>query len=92
MCFFTKAIHLELVSDLLIPIFFAALKKVISHCGKPKIVCDCATTFRKTSKELKEIYMFVSQIVKSYQVSNFIANEGIIWIFNQPAAPHSGGI
>ena len=92
-CFSTKAIHLELVSDLSTATFLAALKRFIARRGKPsKIVSDCATNFKKASKELKEVYTFASKIEKSDKVNNFIANEGIIWTFNPPAAPHFGGI
>ena len=91
---FNKALLLQYASDLPASTLLAVLKRFISWRGKPsKIVSDCATNFKKASKELKEVYTFASQIqIKSDQVSNFISNEDIIWIFTSPATPHFGGI
>ncbi|XP_067129092.1 uncharacterized protein [Centruroides vittatus] len=92
-CFSTKAVHLELVSDLSTPTFLAALKRFIARRGKPvKMVSDCASNFKRAGKELKEVYKNVSLIDKSSELAHFIASEGITWIFNPPAAPHFGGI
>lgn len=45
-CFSTKAVHLELVSDLSTPSFLAALKRFICTRGKPKTLwSDNATNF-----------------------------------------------
>ncbi|XP_023214406.1 uncharacterized protein LOC111617336, partial [Centruroides sculpturatus] len=78
-CFSTKAVHFELVSDLSTPRFIAALKRFIAHHGKPvKIMSDCASNFKKANK--------------SSELAHFTTGEDITWIFNPPAAPHFGGI
>ena len=76
--FSTTTISLR-ISDLLIVTFLAALERFLSPSGKPsKIANDCATNFRKASKELKQVYTFDSQLEKSDEVSSFILNEDII--------------
>lgn len=56
-CFATKALHLELVSDLTTEAFVASLKRLISRRGKPiHIYSDNATTFVGVKRQLKELY------------------------------------
>ncbi|XP_023209786.1 uncharacterized protein LOC111612765 [Centruroides sculpturatus] len=65
-CFSTNAVYLELISDLSTPTFIAALKRFIARRGKPvKIISDCASNFKRASKELKKVYKNVSLIDKS---------------------------
>ncbi|XP_035207286.1 uncharacterized protein LOC118182107 [Stegodyphus dumicola] len=93
-CFLkTKAVHLELVSDLSTSTFLAALKRFIARRGKPsKISSDCATNFKGASKELKEIYKNAARIEKSSELCDYITSEGITWLFNPPTSPHYGGL
>ncbi|XP_035227769.1 uncharacterized protein LOC118199973 [Stegodyphus dumicola] len=92
-CFSTKAVHLELVSDLSTSTFLAALKRFIARRGKPsKISSDCATNFKGASKELKEIYKNAARIEKSSELCDYITSEGITWLFNPPTSPHYGGL
>ncbi|XP_035209891.1 uncharacterized protein LOC118184340 [Stegodyphus dumicola] len=92
-CFSTKAVHLELVSDLSTSTFLAALKRFITRRGKPsKISSDCATNFKGASKELKEILKNAARIEKSSGLCDYITSEGITWLFNPPTSPHYGGL
>ncbi|XP_075170487.1 uncharacterized protein LOC142242854 [Haematobia irritans] len=53
-CFTTKAVHLEAVSDLSSDAFMAALKRFIGRRGLPsKIYCDNATNFIGAESKLK---------------------------------------
>lgn len=91
-CLATKAIHLELVSDLKSTGFIAAFKRFVSRRGTPKhMYSDNGTNFcaankfleAQNRKEQKEInHIFAKQMTKS----------GIEWHFNPPAAPHFGGL
>ncbi|XP_033244022.1 uncharacterized protein LOC117186833 [Drosophila miranda] len=54
-CFSTKAVHLELVSDLTTDAFLAALRRFLSRRGKCQTIhCDNATNFVGANNQLKE--------------------------------------
>lgn len=92
-CFATKAIHVELVSDLTTTAFLACLKRFISRRAMPqKIFCDNASTFKGASNELKLLYDLFSsenhvESVKDYCLSNYIEFK-----FIPPHAPEFGGL
>ncbi|XP_046988473.1 uncharacterized protein LOC124594161 [Schistocerca americana] len=89
-CIATKAIHLELVSDLVTSSFLAALRKFIATRGKPSHMCsDNGTTFVGADNELKR---FLSNDATVEGVVNFSTSEGISWRFTPPPAPHFGGL
>ena len=57
-CFCTKAVHLEMVSDLSTPAFLAALKRFISRRGLPKhIHSDNGSNFLGARNDLRELYI-----------------------------------
>ncbi|XP_053968859.1 uncharacterized protein LOC128870282 [Anastrepha ludens] len=57
-CFSTKAVHIEIVSDLSTDAFLAALKRMIGRRGLPTdIYCDNATNFVGASRKLQELKM-----------------------------------
>ncbi|XP_018307367.1 uncharacterized protein [Mycetomoellerius zeteki] len=59
-CFATKAVHLELVSDLTTATFLAALRRFISRRGLcSTIYSDNATNFIGAARELEDIYTFL---------------------------------
>ncbi|XP_071577540.1 uncharacterized protein [Temnothorax nylanderi] len=91
-CFATKVIHLEAVSDLSTAAFLAALKRFIGRRGCPqKIYSDNATNFKGAQREINEIYSFVRQQIHGPVQSN-LATDGIQWIFIPPYSPHFGGL
>jgi len=61
MCFSSKAVHLELVSDLTTEAFIAALKRFFSRRGKANLMLsDNATNFVGARNELRELYNAIS--------------------------------
>jgi transposase InsO family protein len=89
-CMSTKALHLELVSDLTTNAFLAALRRFVSRRGRPaQVYSDNATNFVSASKELK---LFLSRLKSSEEVCAYTASEGINWNFNPPHSPHFGGL
>jgi len=61
-CFSTKAIHLEAVSDLSSNSFITALRRFAGRRGYPnRIICDNATNFVGARNQLKEIIKFVRE-------------------------------
>lgn len=59
-CFTTKAIHLELVSDLSTQIFMAAFRRFIARRGKPsKVYSDNGSNFRDANNKLANLATFL---------------------------------
>lgn len=80
-CFATRAVHLELASDLSTEAFLAALRRFISRRGRcSKIFSDCGTNFIGAHKEILNLYKFAAD------------KEAIEWHFNPPSAPHFTGL
>lgn len=88
-CFATKAIHLEVVSDLTSEAFLACLRRFVARRSKPTVIwSDNATNFKGSSSILKSFY----QICSSNKIQNFSTEEEIEWKFTPPASPHFGGL
>ncbi|XP_035227976.1 uncharacterized protein LOC118200158 [Stegodyphus dumicola] len=80
-CFATKAVHLELASDLSAQACIAALKRFIGRRGKPaEIFSDCGTNFIGAKNYLKACTMEA--------LGTYLTNEGVKWTMNVPSAPH----
>ena len=89
----TKAIHLELVSDLTSDAFLAALKRFIARRGIPtQIFSDNGTNFRRASSTLHELYRLLKSKGFEQATQEFISSQGIKWSFIPPSAPHFGGL
>ncbi|UYV63724.1 hypothetical protein LAZ67_2005433 [Cordylochernes scorpioides] len=85
-CFTTKAIHLEVVSDLTAEAFIATLRRFTSRRGLPSdIFSDNATNFKLTNRVLLDFY-------RELNIKNFCAQRGIRWHFIPPSASHFGGL
>ncbi|XP_050062971.1 uncharacterized protein LOC126552323 [Aphis gossypii] len=89
-CFVTRAIHLELVSDLTTSAFMAALFRFMSRRGQcAHMYRDNGTNFVGADKELTSYFKIISG-KRSIQES--VTDYGIQWHFIPPAAPHFGGL
>ncbi|XP_011858972.1 PREDICTED: uncharacterized protein LOC105556485 [Vollenhovia emeryi] len=75
-CLVTKAIHLEVVSDLTTEAFLAALKRFFSRRG--------------ANNKLTELHQCVERNLS--QIQSQLTNGGITWKFIPPKSPHFGGI
>ncbi|XP_026682248.1 uncharacterized protein LOC103513174 [Diaphorina citri] len=90
-CFTTKAIHLELVSDLSSAAFLAALDRFIGRRGLPRcIYSDNGTNFTASARELSEVYTLLQE--NCTEISDTLAQRQVKWIFNPPAASNFGGL
>lgn len=86
-CFKTKAVHLELVSDLSTEAFILALRRFMSRRGKPReIFCDNGTNFVGANRALAQLVENCSNSVSD------LANEGIKFKFSPAYSPHYGGL
>ncbi|XP_044764471.1 uncharacterized protein LOC123321032 [Coccinella septempunctata] len=80
-CFTTKALHLELVSDLSSEAFLAALKRFIARRGRcNRLFSDGGTNFKGAQRELLNNMKYAAEAEK------------MDWDFNPPSAPHFGGL
>lgn len=90
-CLSTRAVHLEVVSDLTTEAFLAAFRRFVSRRGRcDALYSDRGTNFVSADRELRAF--FRTAIQDGTQWAIFMAGEGIRWKFNPPSAPHMGGI
>ena len=87
-CATTRALHLELSSDMSVDKFLMALDRFVSRRGLPHTVySDNATTFQAARRELAEI----CTIFHDPRTSHYFAHRGITWKFIAPRAAWWGG-
>ncbi|XP_054710302.1 uncharacterized protein LOC129220001 [Uloborus diversus] len=87
-CGVTRAVHLEVASDLSTETFILAFKRFVSRRGLCKIVySDNAKTFIKTDSLLKEIWSKISKA----EVQQYFTKNRIVWKFIVPRASWWGG-
>ncbi len=92
-CLVTESCHIELVSDLSAEAFLATLRRFVSRRGKPtQIWSDNATCFRRTDKDLKELYQLLQRHEIKKSVLNFCTSQDIQWKFSPPTGPHHGSV
>ncbi|XP_063372556.1 uncharacterized protein LOC134660705 [Cydia amplana] len=91
-CMVTKAVHLELVTDLTSSAFLAALRRMAARRGAPAhMYSDIGKNFVGGNRKLQEGYQHLQHITDS----NFLAEitgMNIEWHFNAPSWPSAGGI
>ena len=92
-CMATKALSLEIVSDLSTITFIAALKRffaVRGYCAD--IFCDNGTNFVGASKEIRDLYnAFISEVDLN-NIQAWCTDKQIKFHFIPPAAPSFGGL
>ncbi|XP_053596241.1 uncharacterized protein LOC128668099 [Microplitis demolitor] len=92
-CMSTKAVHLELVSDLTTEAFIGSLRRLFSRRGKSlEIYSDNATNFVGANRELNELQTLFNSEEHKNSVLSFLTSERITWHFIPPRAPHFGGL
>ncbi|GFU02373.1 integrase catalytic domain-containing protein [Trichonephila clavipes] len=84
----TRAVHLELVSDMSTKCFLLALRRFLARRGNCKVIySDNARTFKASERELA----YFANILKDSEFQNFVADKGIHWKFILERAPWWGG-
>ena len=85
-CCVTRAIHLELVSDMSAHTFIRSFKRFSSRRGLPALmISDNGKTFKAAARIIK-------RVLSNPQVQKFFHGIGIEWRFNVPRAPWWGGL
>ena len=79
-CAATRALHLEVVTNLTTRSFLLALKRFVSRRGIPNVVSDNASTFKSAAA-----------IINRDQVQSFASQRMIKWEFITQYAPWRGG-
>ncbi|XP_075162832.1 uncharacterized protein LOC142235461 [Haematobia irritans] len=91
-CFATKAIHLEAVSDLSTPDFLAALTRFVSRRGCPnRIYSDNGRNVVGAAKEIKANLRKSLAELKSEATLRY-GHQSLEWHFIPADAPHMGGL
>ncbi|XP_026480148.1 uncharacterized protein LOC113386588 [Ctenocephalides felis] len=92
-CLATKAIHLELASDLTSDTFLDCLKRFLARRGPIKcIYSDCGTNFIGAKNTLDSLFLLLNSEEYKKRFNELLVLHDIEWKFNPPFAPHFGGI
>jgi hypothetical protein len=92
-CFSTKAVHLEVVTNLTTQAFVAALRRFIVRRGRPStIYSDNGTNFQGASNQLHELYQLLHWSSNLKDIQDYLKTEGCDWKFIPPHGPHFGGL
>ncbi|XP_076287403.1 uncharacterized protein LOC143212445 [Lasioglossum baleicum] len=90
-CFSSRAVHIEAVTDYTAAAFIAAFRRFSSRRGLcSTLTSDCGTNFVGADQELRRMFAASSKEVAT--ISHYLSSEGVRWKFNPPAAPHFGGL
>ncbi|XP_062704296.1 uncharacterized protein LOC134286661 [Aedes albopictus] len=92
-CFGTRAVHLEAVTDLSASAFLAAFTRFTSRYGVPsKMYSDNATNLRSAARTLRELYQQIDATEHSDEVNDFLTDRRVEWLFIPARSPHHGGL
>ncbi|XP_062699286.1 uncharacterized protein LOC134284451 [Aedes albopictus] len=93
-CFVTKAVHLELVSDLSTPAFLNALRRFIARRGCPTHIHsdNNGKNFEGARNALHELYQMLQREKASGFIATHCSSQGIQWHMTPPKAPQFGGL
>ncbi|GBM12575.1 hypothetical protein AVEN_78349-1 [Araneus ventricosus] len=90
-CMSTKAVHIEMVTDLTSEAFISTLKRFFARRGKcSTLFSDNATNFVGAQAELKKLHNLINY--PDDNLSNFLASDAIKWKFIPPVSPNFGGL
>ncbi|XP_058804735.1 uncharacterized protein LOC131671935 [Phymastichus coffea] len=92
-CMASKAVHIELATDLSTEGFLSAFRRFISRRGIPTdVFSDNGTNFLGANRELTEIYKLHEKPEFINSIQSFALSRRISWHFNPPLSPHFGGL
>lgn len=84
-CASTRAVHLEVVTDLTVPTFVEAFRRFASRKSLPKVlISDNASTYQSAAEELLKL-------LKSPLLETHLSNRAVQWRFIPKRAPWYGG-
>lgn len=88
-CMITRAVHIDIVTDLTSVAYIACYERFIARRGRcKKLFSDNGTSFKGAEKEMKKAI----EHWMDKETLEHIHDRGTDWHFMSPAAPHQGGI
>ena len=92
-CMATKAVHLEVTSDLTTESFVACLRRFVARRNCPKTIrCDNGPNFTGAKNELRQLYQFLQKKETDKEIHEYLLRNRIQWLNTPAAAPHFGGL
>ncbi|XP_058802063.1 uncharacterized protein LOC131670464 [Phymastichus coffea] len=92
-CLSSKAVHIELATDLSSKGFLVAFRRFLHRRGVPsRMYSDNGTNFVGANKDLLEIYQLFETEEFKGDIRNCALSHRIDWHFNPPVSPHFGGL
>lgn len=92
-CLSSKAIHIELVSDLTSEAFIMAFQRFTSRRGKcANLYSDNGTNFHGAHRILTEMHKLLLDETQNQDIHRLLVEDGTNWHFIPPSSPHFGGI
>ncbi|KAI5715498.1 hypothetical protein M8J77_017131 [Diaphorina citri] len=92
-CLATKAVHLEVASDLTTECFLNAFKRFLSRRGPIRsMLSDGGSNFVGAKNKLNVIYDLLESPDYKDSFVRELSEHRITWTMNPPASPHFGGI
>lgn len=92
-CLTTKAVHIELVSDLTTERFLQAMRRFVARRGRcAEMFSDNGTNFIGARNHLQELFALLKDKGHQERIISWSNDQGIQWHFNPPNAPHFGGL
>ena len=92
-CFSTKAVHMEVVSDLTTEAFLASLKRFVSRRGLPKSIhSDNDSNFTGAKNDLQDLYKFLSSTDANAAIHSYLLTNRVTWHNIPERAPHFVGL
>ncbi|XP_029157246.1 uncharacterized protein LOC114929752 [Nylanderia fulva] len=92
-CFATKAVHIELATDMTSEAFLNVFKRFISRRGYPaNIYSDNGLNFVGAEHELNELVVLFKNQKFQHEIAGYMSDKNVQWHFISPRAPHHGGL
>lgn len=92
-CLTTKAVHLELVSDLSSDLFLAAFNRFICRRGPVAVIySDGGTNFLGAQRKLDSIYTLLESDSHKNYIGQQLADQRIKFLHSPPYGPHFNGL
>ncbi|XP_018378092.1 PREDICTED: uncharacterized protein LOC108770856 [Trachymyrmex cornetzi] len=92
-CLATKAVHIELATNLSSEAFLNIFKRFVARRGCPSdIFSDNGLNFVGAERELNELRSLLCNELAQQQIQDRTATLGVRWHFIPPRSPHHGGL
>ena len=92
-CFSTKAVHIEVISELTTKALLLCLHRFCDRRSCPKtIFSDNGSNFRGAQSYLRNIYQFIRSDTTTSEIHQHLLKDGVDWNTIPQRSPHFGGL